>query len=180
MSAIRFHSKSPRRKRDVAALLEAIPYETKEEKSKAVVLCLEHFSEAQRAMAVFSKLVVAGMRNNSPEILLSAVQAYRDEMAALLAGRDEHLAHNLEVRSTAVTERIANQMTDGGFRRIADTGNMFTDTDVRRALADRLREVADEALKSFDVAAEVGNEEIQQLIAEVSETTPSIGRGPKL
>ncbi|MCS4089030.1 hypothetical protein [Rhizobium sp. BK176] len=180
MSAIRFQSKSPRHKRDVAALLEAIPYETKEDKQKVVALCLEHYVEAKRALNVFGKLLVEGMEYNNPELILAAVQAYRDEMAAMLAGRDEYIARTMESKSTVVTERIANQMTEGGFGRIADTGNTFTDTDVRRALADRLRDVADEAIKSFDTVTDAENADIQQFIAEITEPTPTDHGGPKV
>lgn len=179
MSAIRFQSKSPRLKRDVTALLEAIPFETKEDKQKVVSLCLEHLVEAKRAELTFAKLLIEGMRSNSPELLLAAVQAYRDSMAAMLAGRDEHLARTLESKSAVVTERIANRMTDGEFARIADTGNSFADIDARRALAERLREVADEAIKSFDIVAEAENE-IPQLLAEVNSMAPTAGYGPKI
>ncbi|MBY3433781.1 hypothetical protein HFN89_06415 [Rhizobium laguerreae] len=179
MSAIRFQSKSPRLKREVAALLESIPFEEKDDRQKVVALCLEQLVQAKRAELVFVKLFTEGLKNKNPEILLASVQAYRDEIAAMIAGRDETLARTLESKSTVVTERIANRMTDGEYGRMAASGNMFTDIEARRALAERLREVADEALLAHDTAAEAAAE-IGELVAELDEPAPADSPTPKL
>lgn len=178
MSDIRFKCKSPRVKREVTNLLESIPFTEKEDIQKVVALCLERLVEAKRAELVFKKVFAEGLKGRNPEILLASVQAYNDEMAKMISGRDEHLARVIESKSTVVTERLANRMTDGGFGMAADTGNMFRDMDVRRALAERLRDVAEEALKAYDVVEEA-EAEIQELLAENNVSTiPS--QGPKV
>jgi hypothetical protein len=179
MSAIRFQSKSPRIKREVAALLESIPFEDKADRQKVVALCLEQLVAAKRAELVFMKLFAEGLKDKNPEILLSSVQAYRDEIAAMIAGRDENLARTLESKSTVVTERIANRMTDGAYGRLADTGNMFTDIEARKALAERLREVADEALVAHDTAAEAAAQ-VLDLVAEFEQPDAAQALLPKL
>lgn len=178
MSDIRFKCKSPRVKREVANLLESIPFTEKEDKQKVLALCLERLVDAKRAELVFKRLFVEGLTAGSPEILLAAVQAYNDELAKMISGKDEHLARVIESKSTVVTERLANRMTDGEFGVMADTGNTFRDMDVRRALAERLRDVAEETISSCDVVEEA-DAEIQELLAEnIVGTTPS--KGPKV
>jgi hypothetical protein len=179
MSAIRFASKSPKLKRAVTALLESIPFEEKADREKVVALCLQQLVEAKRAELLFMKLFAEGLRNRSPEILLASVQAYRDEIAAMIAGRDENLARTLESRSTVVTGRIANRMTDGEFARLGDTGNTFTDIEVGRALAERLRELGAEALIAYN-ATEEAAASVLELLDENGVAVPQPAPGPKV
>ena len=177
MSAIRFKCKSPSAKREITNLMESIPFTEKEDRQKVVALCLQHLVNAKRAELVFMKLFAEGLKDRSPEILLASVQAYNDELAKIISGTDENLARTIESKSTVVTERIANRMTDGEFGRAADTGNMFRDIEMRRSHAERLSDVADEALKAHDVLEEA-EAEIQELLAENNVSTPS--QGPKV
>ncbi|MCV9964695.1 hypothetical protein OIU34_22655 [Pararhizobium sp. BT-229] len=179
MSAIRFASKSPRLKREVSALLEGIPFEEKADRDKVVALCLQQLVDAKRAELLFMKLFSEGLRNRSPQILLASVQAYRDEIASMIAGRDENLARTLESRSTVVTERIANRMTDGEFARLGDTGNTFSDIEAGRALAERLRELADEALIAYNTAEEAAAS-VQELLDENGVVSIAPAPGPKV
>jgi hypothetical protein len=176
MSAIRFPCKSPSIKRDVKNLLESIPFTEKEEMQKVVALCLQHLVDAKQAQLVFMKLFDQGLKERNPEILLSSVQAYNDELASIIAGKDEHLARVIESKSTVVTERIANRMTDGAFRIMADSGNTFRDIEVRRALAERLRDVAEEVIKSCDdVVAEEVEANVQELLTEDKVSVKPLG-----
>ncbi|MDW9481228.1 hypothetical protein GOB57_21525 [Sinorhizobium meliloti] len=157
MSQTPFPSKSPRARRAVAGILESIPFSEKLEVEKAVALVLEQLVQAKHAELVFKKLFAEGLRTKDPVILISAVQAYRDEVSKILVGNDEHLAKTLELKSTVITERIVNRLTDGEFRAQSD-GNMFYESEMRRALAARLREVAASATAAYDAANEVGKE----------------------
>jgi hypothetical protein len=179
MSAIRFASKSPRKKREVTALLESIPFEEKADREKVVALCLEQLVAAKRAELLFQKLFAEGLRNKSPQLLLSAVQAYQDQIALLVAGRDENLAKILESRSTTVTARIANRMTDGEFAKLTYGETSFADVEAKRALAERLRELGDDALLAYNDAEEA-TASVQELLDETTLEAPTSPAGPRI
>jgi hypothetical protein len=163
--------RSPRAERAVQGILESIPFDEKADKEKVLALVLEHLVAAVSAELTFKKLVAEGLKNGDPITLIAAVQAHRDGMARMIAGADEPLGRQIELKATGVVERIVNRLTNGEFRAQTDNGNMLHEGYMRKALAAKLREVASAAEAAYD-ASEVkatATAQIEELLTEANE-----------
>ena len=128
--------------REVEEMLAAIPYDTKEEREKAVSLTMEHLVPAMEAVNDFKTVLARGMEDGDPVMLLAAVQAYRDRIAAWIGRNDENLGKVLEANGDANVRRAASRLTDGEFHRASDAVTFVREAAYKRALTDILREKA--------------------------------------
>lgn len=146
MSGTKLPTRSPRAERSVAAILEGIPSESRDDIVKAAALTLEHLVSATAALNDFKRVIADGLESRDPVKLLAAVQIYRDRMAGMLGAKDEYLEKTLSNRQDQVVAGIVDRLSSGEFRVQCDTGNYFQNSFMYRALAGQLREVATDVL----------------------------------
>nr|WP_250807252.1 hypothetical protein [Neorhizobium tomejilense] len=170
---------SPRAEREVKAILETVGPDNRDAFERAVVAALEYYVDIKKAHNDFAQVLLAGFEDADPVKFIAAIQVHRDRMAELLSDRDENLVKVLENRDNQHIGHVMNRMTKGEFNISTQSGNMFHDTYVHRALRDNLREVAGDVLANRAVETPISDvkDHIERAVADSG--SANVTGGPK-